>query len=96
VRRAGFETEPRWGGSTITRVVADRGTCLMSEGGHHGTVPSRPPSVTEGESSELHDVLAGVLLPARPTALHPHFKQTFTGCFDVAVPSAKPSRRARA
>jgi hypothetical protein len=29
-------------------------------------------------------VLACVLLPARPTALHPHFKQTFAGCLDVA------------
>src|SRR5450631_2736176 len=45
---------------------------------------SRLPTVTECESSELHDVLACVLLPARSTALHPHFEQTFTGCFDVA------------
>jgi hypothetical protein len=42
------------------------------------------PTVTECESSELHDVLACFLLPARPTALHPHFKQTFTGCLDIA------------
>jgi hypothetical protein len=45
---------------------------------------SRLPTVTECESSELHDVLACVFLPARSTALHPHFEQTFTGCFDVA------------
>jgi hypothetical protein len=39
-------------------------------------------------------VLACVLFPARPTALHLHFKQTLTGCLDVAS-TERQSKSAR-
>ena len=63
MRRLRFEVEPRWGGSltTITRVVADRGTRLMSEGGHHGTVPieDQAREVSGERSQELQPSIMG-------------------------------------
>ena len=39
-------------------------------------------------------MLARVRLPARPTALHPHFKQTLTGGLDIAS-TERQSKSAR-